>query len=58
MRKIVEFLSLLFHAGCGVVFAKGEKIKTDNFVFTYENISPEIAQKFELKAFKPLFSKV
>jgi len=49
--------TLLFHAGCGVVFAKSEKTKTDNFVFTYENISPEIAEKFELKAFESLFSK-
>ena len=58
MRKIVEFLSLLFHTDCGVVFAKSEKMKTDNFVFIFENISPEIAQKFELKAFESLFSKV
>lgn len=52
MRKIAVLLSLLFFVGCGLAFAKSEKIKTDNLIITYENISPEMAQKFAEQAEK------
>ncbi len=45
MRQIAVLLSLLLLTGCGMAFAKSEKIETDNFIITYENISLEMARK-------------
>ncbi len=40
------------YALCGNTFAKSERIKTDNLVITYENISSEMAQEFSEQAEK------
>jgi len=49
MRKATIFFSLLF-VFCVEIFAEGERITTDHFVITYENISPEMAQRFAEQA--------
>lgn len=52
MRKISVLLLLLFLLACRLALAKSEKIKTDNLIITYEDISPEMAQKFAEQAEK------
>jgi hypothetical protein len=52
MRKTIIVFYLLVFMLCGEVFAKSERIKTDNLVIKYENISLEMAQKFTEQAEK------
>jgi hypothetical protein len=52
MRKIAVLLLPLFFWGHGLALAKSEKITTNNFVITYENILPEMAQQFAEQAEK------
>ena len=52
MVKITMVFCLLLFIFCGEAFAKSERIKTDNLVITYENISSEMAQKFAEQAEK------
>ena len=52
MRKITMVFYLLLFMFSAEAFAKSERIKTDNLVITYENISSEMAQKFAEQAEK------
>lgn len=52
MRKITMVFFLLLFMVCAEAFAKSERIKTDNLVITYENISSEMSQKFAEQAEK------
>lgn len=52
MKKIIIYSVILLLGMSGYAYAESNKIKTDHFVITYENISSEMARKFSEQAEK------